>query len=967
MDSTLLRRIIGAAVFFITLFVYLLTVQSNVSFWDCGEFIASAFLLQVPHPPGTPLWLMVGKFFSMLPIGENIAFRVNMMSVLSSAFTVLFLYLVVVKLIENYNKKEYNNKFDEFATYISAAIGALSLAFANTFWFNAIEAEVYAFANFFIAIITWLILVWNEKADEPDNEKYLILIAYLIGLSTGVHLMAVLCSVSIVMIIMFRKFIDDDETLLKTSYIFLGHVAVIFLIGAALWSTQTHNSPLGSEVSSAFDQRTIIIFAVTSVIFLAIFWKRIYNKNSFYFPIVLGGIILLTAYPGLLKIPNLIYLISGDNAVYGIVTLLALIGIIGYLVYWTQKENKPTLNLASKCFLFAVIGFTTYTMIPIRSSQDTPINLNSPKTFSSMVSYLDREQYGRAPMFQRRYSQEPHQTIVYNNYDSDLDFLVNYQMHHMFNRYLLWNYVGRESTVQDSGIDFWELLGIPFFIGIFGVFYQFKRDWKMGAVFLAMFVFLGWLMAYYQNQQQPQPRERDYFYVGAFFVFSIWIGFGIRGIIDILKEKFAEQKLLNPVIALVLVAGFITVPANMLLRNYWENDRSENYLPWDYSYNLLQSVAPNAIIFTNGDNDTFPLWYLQDVEGVRRDVRVANLSLLNTPWYIYQLKDTEPHGTAKIKMSLSDVEIENISPVRWETTKITLPVPDTLLEQYNITNSAVLENKAISWNMPPGAQFGTISAARVQDLVALDIVRENAWIRPVYFSVTTSESSQLGLNDYLQMEGLAFRVVPKKNPSPYFVNAGIMGKQIFEEPAYDDYSENYKPGFKFRGINDPTLFLDDNHKRLSRNYRNAFIRYALHNLYIDRDNDKAIKALDAMEEKIPRDLIPLDYRLLHDVAQMYYQAGAMEQYASVSEDVEKAALREIERNPANLSGRNSPYIILLELYENSQQYGKALDILLRIQQLVPNDPSVQQRIALIKQMMGADTNEISDGTIDIEQ
>ncbi len=963
MDSTLLRRIIGAAVFFITLFVYLLTVQSNVSFWDCGEFIASAFLMQVPHPPGTPLWLMMGKLFSMFPIGDNVAFRVNMMSVLSSAFTVYFLYLVVVKLVENYNKGEYKSKFDELGTYVAGAIGALSLAFADTFWFNAIEAEVYAFANFFIAIITWLILVWNEKADEPDNEKYLILIAYLVGLSTGVHLMAVLCSVSIVMIIMFRKFIDNEETLLRTSYIFLGHVGLILLIGAALWSTQTHGSTLPSEEMSSFDMRMVMIFVVASIIFIAIFWKKLFDRNSFYLPIIIGGVVLLSAYPGLLKIPNLLYLVSGDNATVGIITLLILIGIIGYIIYWTQKESKPTLNLAAKCLLFAVIGFTTYTMIPIRSSQDTPINLNSPKTFSSMVSYLDREQYGRHPMFQRRYSQEPHQTGVFTNYDSDLDFLLTYQMNHMFNRYLLWNYVGRESTVQDSGVNFWELLGIPFLIGLFGIFYHFKRDWKMGAVFLVMFVFLGWLMAYYQNQQQPQPRERDYFYVGAFFVFSVWIGLGIRGIIDVIKETFSGQKLLNPLIAVIMVAGFVAVPANMLLNNFWENDRTKNYLPWDYSYNLLQSVAPNAIIFTNGDNDTFPLWYLQDVEGVRRDVRVANLSLLNTAWYIYQLRDTEPHGAEKIKMSLSDVELDNITPVRWETTRINLPVPDTLLAQYNLPDSI----SSISWDMPPGAMFGQIGAARVQDLVALDIVRENAWIRPVYFSVTTAESSQLGMNDYLQMEGLAFRVVPKKNPSQYYVNAEIMGKQIFEEPEYYEYSKDYQPGFKFRGINDPTLFLDDNHKRLSRNYRNAFVRYALHNLYIDRDFDKAVKALDAMEEKIPRNIIPIDYRLLHDIGQMYFQAGAEEKYNEIILDVEKAALEDIARNPSNLGGRYSPYLVLLELYENSEQYGKALDILLRIQQLVPNDPSVQQRIDLIKKIMNADTSEVNKNEIDIEQ
>ncbi len=957
MNKDIIRKAIGFFVFFITAAIYFMTVQPSVSFWDCGEFIASSHLLQVPHPPGTPFFLLLGRFFAMIPIGENIAFRVNAISVISSAFTILFLYLIAVKLIEQIRKSEDDNIFESVFTYIAAAIGALSLAFSDTFWFNSMEAEVYALATFFIAIVTWLMVIWNEKADNEDNEKYLLLIAYLVGLSTGVHLMSVLAMVPIVLVIYTRKYLKDEEHFKTTAYIFLAHVGVILLIAAALWASAPTNPPAGDE-AKAFDSKFLTFAVIASVIIMGIFYKKIFHRNSFYVPIVVGGIALFTTYPGVVKMfPNLIASVGGNDLTLDLFFIFLLAAILGFLIYWTNKENKQTLHLVFKSLLFALIGFSSYAMIIIRSNQDTPINLNSPKTFPELVSYLNREQYGDQPIFKRRFTREPHQQEVYQNYTSDLDFFWTYQMNHMFNRYLMWNYVGKESTVQDSGVDFSELWAIPFMIAIFGIFYHYNRDWKMATVFLIMFIFLGYLTAFYQNQQQPQPRERDYFYVGAFFVFSIWIALGVRGILDLLKSYIKSPGIVKPVYSIVTLLLIILVPVRMFSENYFKNDRSRNFVPWDYSYNLLQSAAPNAIIFTNGDNDTFPLWYLQDVEGVRRDVRIANLSLLNTPWYIKQLKNTEPHGATKIKLNLSDEQIEAIAPSQWKTRKITVPISPTTYSQFGITDTAITNKGVISWDMEPSVNFGSVQAVRAQDIVAMDIVRANMNERPIYFAVTTPDNSKIGLNDYFIMEGLAFRITPKDQGDYYSsVDEKIMWKQLMEEP--EGFSADYKPGFKFRGLNDSTIFMDENHQRLTLNYRNSYIRLALNQLYYQKNNAKVIQVLDKMEEKLPHRLLAIDYRLLNDIANLYNAAGANDRYRKLAVQIEKEALADLDKNGFIPSGDYNPYLILKQIYDNLGQYDKFVEVLKLLKNAVPGDPSVERLIEQYSNMAKKPITEI---------
>lgn len=981
MDFTLVKRIIGAIVFLASLLTLIATVQPSVSFWDCGEFIAASYYLQVPHPPGTPVFLLLGRLFSMVPFVENIGLRVNYISVLSSAFSILFLYLVAVRLIENYKGKEHKNLLDALTTYIAAAIGALSFSFSDTFWFNAVEAEVYAFSTFLFAAITWLMMRWHDRADNPGNEKYLIMIAYLIGLSTGVHLMSVLAIVPVVMVILFRKYVNDDEAAKKSGYIFLGHAGLLLIISIILWSSQTSNNSPSPEEYQAFDSRFKLIIAGVSAVLMGIFWKKLFNRNSFYMPLIIGGIALFVTYPGVVKVlPGLMANIGGDNIVTELLLLAIVFGGVAYAIYYAVKENKATLHLAAMSFLFIVLGFTTYSMVIIRANQDPPMNENEPNDFTELVSYLNREQYGDFPTFKRRFATEPHQQIVYTNYTSDFDFFWRYQMNHMMTRYLMWNYAGRESWVQDSGVNIWpfnklgdaifkpfdikfggeakdSLYGIPFLLGILGIFFHFRRDWKMASVFMIAFILMGYLTAFYQNQQQPQPRERDYFYVGAFFIFSIWIAIAVRGVVDFANNKLRNVNLAQGVTVLILAACFILVPVKMFSANYFTHDRSNNWVPWDYSYNLLQSCAPNAILFTNGDNDTFPLWYLQDVEGVRRDVRIANLSLLNTPWYIRQLKNLEPYGARKVDMRLTDEQIARLRPQQWEPQDVSIPIPGNVNlfniegNLLNINDSTVLKEGRITFRMNNTIQFGDIKAIRVQDIMVKEIIEASRWERPIYFAVTCSEDSKIGLSDYLKMEGMAFRLVPEKRQAGVeFVNEPILRAQLYNEnPEYDF---NYKPGFKFRGLNDPTIFFDDNHIRMTQNYRNAFIRLAVY--YLNNGDKKAtVETLDLMNEKMPRDLLKIDYRILFDVANIYNGAGAKDRYEELAREIEKTALEQIKLNPTDVSSYYNPYRLLIDIYDNLEEYNKAADILSELQAMYPNDPMIKNEIERYRSLQAA--------------
>jgi hypothetical protein len=996
MNFKLIHKITAGVVFFISLIVLWATVQPSVPFWDCGEFIAAAFYLQVPHPPGTPFFLLLGRIFTLIPFDWNIALKVNLISVFSSAFSVMLLYLIAVKLIENYKGRKPENLMDALTTYLASAIGALSFAFSDTFWFNGVEAEVYAFSTLLFALVTWLMILWNEKADSKDNEKYLLMIAYLIGLSTGVHLMSVLAIVTVVMVIFFRKYVEDEQSLKQTGYIFLAHAALILIIALAMWAGEKGTTPPSPEEYQAYDSKFKMIMVGISILVMAIFWKKLFNRNSFYMPLIIGGVALFATYPGIVKVlPSIMSSIAGDSIGVEIIFLVVLFGALGYGVNYAIKNNKPTLHLVFMSVIFAVIGFTTFAMVIIRSNQHPPMNENEPDTFTELESYLNREQYGDFPTFKRRFATEPHQAGVYTNYTSDLDFFWRYQMNHMMTRYMLWNYVGRESWDQDAGVNAGFLNGVlqgtigkifnigfregqplntfwavPLLFGLLGIFFHFKKDWKMASAFMIMFILMGYLTAFYQNQQQPQPRERDYFYVGAFFVFSIWIAIGVRGLIDLIGEKVKSVSTRNLAAAGVLAVCFVLIPVKMVTANYWTHDRSENWVPWDYSYNLLQSCAPNAVLFTNGDNDTFPLWYLQDVEGVRRDVKIANLSLLNTHWYIRQLKNNDPYKVGTVKMNIPDERInpENLRPIQWEPRELNIPVPHPgtgqmtdVFQKYGINDSDVINRGNITWRMENTISYGNIKAIRVQDIMVKDIIEANNWERPVYFAVTCSEDSKIGLSDYLRMEGMAFRLVPEKSTGFSFINEPVLKQQLMGN-TQQTFSKDYKPGFLFRGLNNPNIFFDENHTRMTLNYRTAYWRLAYYYTQ-HKQNDLAVAALDDMEKTIPEKLFPMDLGLYYQIANVYEAAGAHDKFMRMASEVEKRSWGQINSNQADIQSPYSPYRVLMYLYEDIHAYSKLVNLWKKIEEIYPNDPSVKANIqrytALAK---GGDTPKTDSAT-----
>jgi hypothetical protein len=990
----------GGIVFLIALIQFALTVQPSVSFWDCGEFAAAGISLQVPHPPGAPLFTIIGRIFSMLPLNIDPGLKINWISVLASAFSILFLYLAAVKLIENFTKKNEQTLFSRIIIYIAAAIGALSFSFSDTFWFNGVEAEVYASSTVLFALITWLMSVWNEKADDNDNEKYLLMIALLVGLATGTHLMSVLVMVPVVMIVMFRKYVKDDEACLKTGYLFLWHSAIILLIAILMWANQTGSTPPSPTEYNDYDSKFKMIMFGVSALYMAIFWRKIFNRNSIYLPLIFGGIALFITYPGIVKLlPSFLLWASGESATTAAVVFAIILGVIGFGIFWSFKNKKPLLNLILMSLLLIVVGFTTYAMVIIRANQQTPMNENEPNDFSELVSYLNREQYGDFPIFKRRFASEPGQAGVYNNYTSDFDFFMRYQMNHMFNRYLAWNYIGRQGWNQDQGINMGFLngicnstigkvtnfrfgdskdgavtyWGIPFLIGLFGIYFHFKKDWKVASVFMILFIFMGYFTAFYQNQQEPQPRERDYFYVGAYFVFSIWIAFGIKGLVDLVQEKVKSSSTAKYLTYAVLLLGILFIPVRMASQNWFTHDRSRNYVPWDYAYNLLQSCAPNAVLFTNGDNDTFPLWFLQDVEGVRRDVRIANLSLLNTSWYIKQLKNTEPYGAMKVDISFSDEQIDQLEPIRWQASTVNIPVPGDVMqkmqmdskgnevtasksfwERFGNIDSSSIKSGRISFRMDPTLNYSNVQAVRVQDLMVRNIIESCKWKRPIYFAVTCSDDSKIGLQDYLMYEGLAHRLVPfkSKSGSDYFMNEDIMKDDLIR--TNPGYSKNFMTGFKFRGLNDSTIFFDENHQHLTLNYRNAYMSLALYYLYQEKNDRMVISTLDEMEKKIPSKIFTLPQRYLLNIASIYLSAGDANKYKSIAGGIEVYALNKLKTDPYDSEANR----ILMELYSNSREYDKVVNLLVKLQTAYPDDPSIKSTLQRYRVLAGQKDSSI---------
>ncbi len=850
----------GWIVFAVALTVYLLTVAPTVSFWDCGEFIACAHELEVPHPPGAPFYLLIGRLFAFFaPSLDKVAYMVNLVSVFAAAFTVMLTFWITTYLGKKALLKDQEpNKAQTIVLMFAGVVGAFSCMFATSFWFNAVEAEVYASSSFFTALVIWLMLKWEQNADKPDSFRWLLLICYMIGLSLGVHLLNLLTIPGLALIYYFRRY----------PFSWTGAI-LAFVIGAAIL---------------AFIQFGVLQYTFRIAWFFEKFFTGVEDIHT-------GEV-------------------TGLGLPFGTgfaIWLLLLAGILIGIIYYGYKKKDVVINTVGWGILLIYLGFSSYSIIWIRSAANPPIDENNPEHVLSFLYYMRREQYGQAPLikgpmynsqvidikdaepnylklpgkkryiqdgykkrpvyarerfFPRMWSQElRHYTAPYphgyKNYVSNLGsdpnnpmddrptgldnlkFFFTYQIYHMYIRYFLWNFVGREGELQDSdwesGLNFAKLSAmpdwmrnepsrnhyyfLPLLLGLIGATWHFYRHKKDASVVLILFFFLGAAILIYLNITPLQPRERDYTFAGSFQVFAIWIGIGVLALFEELRNYLKNEVLTAWVAG---VTAFLAVPVLMGAQNWDDHDRSRRYIAADSAYNLLNSCAKNAILFTNGDNDTFPLWYLQEVEGVRTDVRIVNLSLLNTDWYIYQLKhqycnDAPP---APISADESFYMGEKNSVVYWKERTITLPVDSLSVIRNGVVRPQDYDKipKSIQWRIPPRGD-----KLLKQDLMIMDMVITNArqgWKRPIYFATSVPPESFVGLSDYLQQEGLAYRVVPIIQTRRH-TSAGSYGWV-----ATDIMYENLMKKFRFRNLNKPGIFYTADIRRMINNYRFIYYRLA---------------------------------------------------------------------------------------------------------------------------------------------
>jgi hypothetical protein len=925
------NNIIGWIVFLVASVVYIATIEPTASFWDCGEFIAASFKLEVGHPPGAPFFLLLGRFFSLFAGGnvENVAKMINILSALASAFTILFLFWTITHLAKKMVVREDELSVnDMIKIFGSGVIGALAYTFSDTFWFSAVEGEVYGTSSLFTAVVFWAILKWENVADERHANKWIILIAYLMGISIGVHLLNLLAIPAIVFVYYFRKY----------------------------------------EVT----RKGVIFSILISVLILAV--------------------MLYVIIPGVVKLATVFELIfvNGFGMPYhsgAIIYILLLLSAIGYLVYWTQKNKKVVLNTAILAFGVIVIGILSYTTVLIRSAADPPMDQNNPENVFSLLSYLNREQYGQNPLFHGQYynapiisasqgkkiyimkdgkyesqynrpkieydkrfttifprmwSPEPEHIEAYEQwgkikgvainvssrsgepeirrkptFGENLRFFFRYQVGHMYLRYFMWNFVGRQNDLQGhgeffkgnwlSGIKFIdesrlgsfmkenkarnEYYFLPLLLGIIGLMGQFINNRKDFWIVVLLFIMTGFAIVVYLNQYPFQPRERDYAYAASFYAFSIWIGLGVITLADFLQKKLRG---ILPGI-LVFVITLIAVPGILARENWDDHDRSGRYTARDFASNYLNSCEPNAVLYTNGDNDTFPLWYIQEVEGIRTDIRVCNLSYLGADWYIDQMarkaydSDPLPFGMTQDQYRLGkrdyvylidrideyvslkdamdfvrsdDPRTKTYGNIRDRIDYIPSRKFKLVIDKSRIIKTGTVDEKDIGKTVGEMRWELKEEAIHKNGLMIFDLIEHNNWERPVYFAVTVARELYMNLQTYFQLEGLAYRLVPIYKP----VQMGQIGS-INSDIMYDNMINKFRWG----GVQDSTVYLDENNLRMLGNFRNNFGRLA-ETLINEGKRDSAKVVLDRCMEIMPYERVPFDYFMLQ-IIENYYRLG----------------------------------------------------------------------------------------------
>lgn len=925
-DFKKINNLTGWAVFVISFIAYVFTVERTASFWDCGEFIAIAFKLEVSHPPGAPLFMLIGRLFSFLSFGDvtKVAYWVNMASVLASAFTIIFLYWSIVLL----GRKLLNAKIRQ-ETHVqkllllgAGAVGALAFAFTDSFWFSAVEGEVYAMSSFFTAVVFWAILKWELVDDESRANKWLLFIAYMIGLSTGVHLQVLVTLPALGLVYYFKKYKNPT------------------------W--------LGGILALGFS------------LFLVLF------INSFIIPGLpsLAGAFELT-------FVNTFSLPFGSGALF--LTILVIAAIIFGLRY-TVKKEMVNLNTLILSIAFVLIGYTCYAVILIRSRADPPIDQNNPEDVMTFVSYLKREQYGSRPLvvgqyfnapvidyiegapiyykaendykvadYKLDYEYDPAYTTVLPrmwssapghaekymqvtglrpgetpSFGDNLRFMFQHQIGHMYLRYFMFNFAGRESDIQDA--DFLTPLStnknvpetiinnkgrnqyymIPLILGIIGFFFQFNKDPKGFSATLMLFILTGVALVVYLNSPPVEPRERDYIYAGSYYAFAIWIGLSIIAIGGALAKR--GKSMIYGAIALGMIA-----PVLLATENWDDHNRSDRYFSVDSARNFLASCAPNAILFTGGDNDTFPLWYIQEVEGFRTDVRVVVLSYYATDWYINQtatkMNDSEAfpysltidnyrQGTndflyikefpqfagqaidLKEYMDVVKRDVPQFKSTLGSGSEVMLIPAETLTMA--VDTAAILEKGLIPDDLKPYLvdrmffdfkrnQQGELKSRTVDkgQMMLFDLIAQNNWERPIYFNYTSVSALNWEADPYLVQEGMAYRLLPVRKPNDMreLVNTDLM---------YD----NVMNKMQFRGLDNPKANLNEDYRGFVQNHRSMITSLA-DALVAEGDLTRAKEILDFGMAKMPVEAVPYDVSTVGFV-QGYFDIGEEEKATAMA-------------------------------------------------------------------------------------
>lgn len=949
-----INNLVGWVIALIACTVYVMTTEAGGSFWDCGEFVSSCFKLQIPHPPGAPLFVMLGRIFIVL-FGDNpltAAKAVNVMSALASGFTILFLFWTIThfaRRIMNVKTSDTLTGSQAWAIMGAGVVGALAYTFSDSFWYSAVEGEVYAMSSFFTAIVFWAILKWENHADEPGADRWIVLIFFLMGLSIGVHLLNLLTIPAIVMVYYFRRRDTFNYTLIRKWFLRLvgigGILAVIFaLISASAESTDT--VPMDGTMAGLMVLATI---AGIGLLFLA---ERMGKDNKAYYGgiyifFVIGCVITGAVQVGVIQYSVKLagtfdrYFVNGFGLPFfsGFAFFFVLIAaLLWYGLKLAAKKAWPYLRLAIWCFAFMLIGYSTYVTTMIRSSANPSVDMYNVDNPMSLVGYLGRDQYGDFPLlygqkftadpvdlkntsmryqkskdkyielgYDRKYVYAAEDKMVFPrvwdpsndqnhadyyayylginrtrdgkyerapNQADNVNFFIGYQSYWMYMRYFLWNFSGKQNDNQGlfagnkrdgnwitgiSPIDNMlygdqsampdslknnkannKLFALPLILGLIGLFYQFKRRGDDGVVNMLMFFFTGFAIVLYLNQAGYQPRERDYAYVGSFYAFAVWIGLGVLKVRDWFSKGLSQSMAATAATVLCTLA----VPVIMAQQEWDDHDRSKKELPRDMAKDYLESCAPNAILFTYGDNDTYPLWYAQEVEGIRPDIRVINFSLLGIDWYInelrykvnqsdpidviwtpeqieggkrdyvlYRPKPEIPENSYYDLYDLMKNYVGSDDPAKMEdrgggdalntypVKKVSVPVDKALVLKngtVNATDSVVSE---VRFDIPKGAMVKN-------DLALLNIIAANKWKRPIYF---TNPTAELGFDQYIRRDGLSFRLVPVENSR---VNTDWMLDRAMHK-------------FAFGNADKPGVYFDEENRRHLNTIRTAYAELAM--------------------------------------------------------------------------------------------------------------------------------------------